>query len=733
MTDTTGRRPPYGWALLASGSILALYVMTLAPTTAFWDTSEYIATAHILGIPHPPGNPLFVALGKTWSLLLAPLGLSVAVRLNLMAAVTSAAASGFLFLVAHRILSAVFRREAPALIGAATASLVGATAFTVWNQSTVNEKVYTVSVLVMAAVTWLAFRWYDRRDEEGSERLLLWAVFLMALGSTNHLMSVLPAPALALLVATTRPTLVLNGPVMARAVALVAIGVSFNFFLPVRAELDPIINEGDPICESFSGAAAAVFTNGRAGCQALADNLQRTQYRKPPLTERQAPFRAQLLHYWQYFDWQWARGVDASEQPGTGRMPLTLLFAGLGLLGLWTARRAGQGPFVYLVALIATLTVGLVFYLNFEYGYSLYPEVANRDIHEVRERDYFFVASFLFWGLLAGVGLARGWRDVAELAGETPRYLATAPVLLIAFVPLALNWSWASRAGDYAARDWAYDLLMSVEPYGVLFTNGDNDTFPLWYLQEVEGIRKDVTVVVGQYLYTSWYPKQLQALTAPQRQRPYEAAVPGLYENPARPRDSIVSLEPGVMDRVGAYRLDQDVTLQFPELAVTYPAGSVLDRGHQLALAIIHDSIDERPIYFASPGGMMSELGLARWAVQQGLAVKLDLRSLERPREPGMIQGRPEYGGTWMDVPRTLKLYDEVYSFRGLRDRAIWPDRSTLMIPAQYYVLALQLADVAARTGMPLEVIDRLEEDATEFGVLSQGGREGTPDSVTDG
>ena len=56
--------------------------------------------------------------------------------------------------------------------------------------------------------------------------------------------------------------------------------------------------------------------------------------------------------------------------------------------------------------------------------------------------------------------------------------------------PALLNWSWASRRNDYAARDWAYNLLISVEPYGVLFTNGDNDTFPLWYVQEVEGIRQ---------------------------------------------------------------------------------------------------------------------------------------------------------------------------------------------------------------------------------------------------
>ena len=83
------RRPPYGAATLVGLAIFALYVITLAPTTAFWDTSEYIATAHILGIPHPPGNPLFVVLARSWSLLLAPLGLPVAVRINLLAAVTS--------------------------------------------------------------------------------------------------------------------------------------------------------------------------------------------------------------------------------------------------------------------------------------------------------------------------------------------------------------------------------------------------------------------------------------------------------------------------------------------------------------------------------------------------------------------------------------------------------------------------------------------------------------------
>jgi len=64
-------RPPFLWAFAAAAALFVLYAVTLAPTTAFWDTSEYIATGHVLGVPHPPGNPTFVLLAKAWSLLLA--------------------------------------------------------------------------------------------------------------------------------------------------------------------------------------------------------------------------------------------------------------------------------------------------------------------------------------------------------------------------------------------------------------------------------------------------------------------------------------------------------------------------------------------------------------------------------------------------------------------------------------------------------------------------------------
>ena len=101
--EKIGPLPVWGWAVVCGLVVWVLYVFTLAPTTAFWDTSEYIATAHILGMPHPPGNPLFVVMARVWELLLGWTGLSVAARVNLLSASVSAAAAVFWFLAVARI------------------------------------------------------------------------------------------------------------------------------------------------------------------------------------------------------------------------------------------------------------------------------------------------------------------------------------------------------------------------------------------------------------------------------------------------------------------------------------------------------------------------------------------------------------------------------------------------------------------------------------------------------
>ena len=95
-------RPSYWAAAAAAAAVMLLYVITLGPSTAMWDTSEYIAAAYILGIPHPPGNPFFVLVGKVFTML--PIAPNVAMRINILAALSSAVSAGMWFLITERVL-----------------------------------------------------------------------------------------------------------------------------------------------------------------------------------------------------------------------------------------------------------------------------------------------------------------------------------------------------------------------------------------------------------------------------------------------------------------------------------------------------------------------------------------------------------------------------------------------------------------------------------------------------
>lgn len=745
-------RPPYGAAALAGGLVFALYALTLAPTTAFWDTSEYIATGHIMGIPHPPGNPLFVVLAKAWSLLLAPFGLSVAVRINLFSAFMSAAAHGLWFLVVHHILRYFSSDRVFRMAGASAAVLVSATAFTVWSQSNVNEKVYTVSLLTIALLSWLAFRWQERLGQGKDDNLLVLMVFILALSVGNHLMAFLAAPAIGLFILLVRPQTLLNWRLYPAALAAAVLGLSIHLFLPIRSGLEPVINEAAPNCPDIGSAIGAVVTYGKMGCTALAEALNRSQYDKPPVFDRQAALGSQLANYLQYFDWQWARALDGTQTVFAGlRLPFTMLFTGLGVWGAIEHYRRDRRSFWFVAALFGTLSFALIYYLNFRYGFSIgAPQGAER---EVRERDYFFIVSFSVWGLWAGIGIATLWQEAAH---ELKVGLAKAsPVLGLALIPLFLNWGWATRSYDWAARDWAYNLLMSVEPYGVLFTNGDNDTFPLWYLQETEGIRRDVTVIVTSYLNTDWYTKQLKGLTAPCPsgveagddwtrvlcQRPYTAEntdaayvsdpaaagdkVPLVVEGPIRmPTKSIIPLDDATIDRVAqTYTpVDQTQTLRLGNVTAQLRAGMILYPWHQYALTLINHSIDERPIYFASSGNAATSLGLDGHLVRQGLAFRLangDPEDLSAGVE--VMQPSPYSGvvGDWVDVTRTRTLLEEVFVHReGIPDAwGHWPDQATIGIPNYYSWAYLALTQSALQNADTTAVV-RWQERTEAWGEL---------------
>lgn len=685
--NRTPDQPPYLAAAIASLAVFALYLATLAPSTAMWDTSEYIAAAKVLGLPHPPGNPLFILIAHVFGAI--PTSASYAVRMNLLAAVSSAAAAGLWFLVAHATLERMFAERWARLAGAATSVLLGATAFTVWNQSVVNEKVYTLSLVQIALVTWLAILWARRNAEPAAERLLLLGAYLVALGYAIHPAGLLALPGLGIALLAIKPRLLLNPRLLTASAALFVAGLTPFAFAPVRSAHDPAINEGEPTsCDAKIGLACTFSEETFARVKS---NVNREQYAKPSVSERQAPASAQVGMWWLYWKWQWFR--DARDIAPGAQLALALaalLLAGAGARAQWSADRTG---FLIVGSLICTVTVLLVYYLNFKYGYSVSPELGGTVEREVRDRDYFFIWSFSSIALWMGLGLAAAWRAVAQRVDpQTSRGLIrTAPLLALAFIPLVLNWTAASRAGHLFTRELAYDMLQSAEPGAIVISSGDNDTFPLWYAQEVEGVRKDITVAISGYLGLDWAPWQL-ARRLPAR---YDAANgPALWKSmpvPA-PRAALLASR-GELDTVPQY-----VQFAAPQLFVhgalraTVGPG-IVTRDQLLLLRMIQDTFPQRAIYFTNPQ-FPTSVGLGEYLVQSGLLWRLS----PTPVVEGNGIVRSQRGA--LDLPRSMALWRDV--FRGVPQMAKerdWVDASSLASPAQYLLLAQSLIDTLPQAG----------------------------------
>ena len=681
--ELTDERPPYLIAGGVSLAVLILYIVTLAPTAQFWDTPEYIAAAFVLGIPHPPGNPLFVILAHTWGLI--PWLQGYAARINLFSAVMSALSAGFWFLIAQRWLRPVVPAVWPRRLAAIAGAIAAATVFTVWNQSVVNEKVYTVSLFSMAMVLWLAVRWGDQPSGSHRDHHLLVIIYLLALTATNHLMGLLVIPAVLVYVLYTDPKVFLSPRFLTASAVAVALGVSLWLFLLIRSPHFPPINEGEP-------------TN----LAALDSVLNRVQYAKPPLTERQADFSAQLAMWWEYFTWQWGRDWAGGVQRG-----LAVVFGAVGLLGAWRHWKADKRSAVAMLALMVTLVPVLIAYLNFKYGFSQYPDRPTLP-REVRERDYFYLCSFAMWGIWVAMGLAALMEMIqsalrARVADEGRRWALATPVLAVALVPLAGNWSAASRAHETLARDFAYDMLQSCDPYGILVTAGDNDTFPLWYAQEVEHIRQDVTVVNLSLANTDWYVRQLQ-------RRPLatfdSASAPLLWRTRSYPKPSgrMLHMSDAELDAMQPYYelqspramriADFDITLDPQRLGRPW-----LERADVVVLRAIQDQFGTRPICFARTVGPYADrYGLTPFLLGQGMVRLLVKGPLVASDS---IQQLQDMG--WVDLPRSKALLFGVYhAHTAARHRPMgWIDVPSENIPATYAYLYQTMGMLLAKNDQP--------------------------------
>ncbi|MGI9141522.1 MAG: glycosyltransferase family 117 protein [Gemmatimonadaceae bacterium] len=469
-----------GWSAFAV--LLVIYSATLAPSVTWWDSGEFIAAIHSLGIPHPPGTALYVIVGNVWAKLLWPL--DYAVRVNLLSAVATAAAVGLM----GSMLARWTRNNVAAFAGAICAGA----ASTVWRNANEAE-VYALALLGSAVILWTA----DRAGAAKSVSSWKWIVlcaYACGLAYALHLAALVVVPAALMLIARPRPMPSVGR--VAQLAGVTALGASVVLYLIVRAQHDPWVNQGNP----------STWT-------ALIDVLAREQYADPGFFARQAPLYLQIGNWFEYADWQFALGLNPSPPPSMARTSVTILFVALALYGSHAHRRLDRRSWRALTVLFATASLGVILYLNLKagpsFGEGVLPPGAPR---EARERDYFFAASFLVWGLWAGFGAARAAAALAGTVrvGSPARTIVQAAGILVVASPIVLNWSAVDRDAEaMAARASARSLLSSVPPRGILIAAGDNDTYPLWFAQEVEDFRKDAIVVTVPLLATAWYRREI--------------------------------------------------------------------------------------------------------------------------------------------------------------------------------------------------------------------------------
>jgi len=174
----------------------------------------------------------------------------------------------------------------------------------------------------------------------------------------------------------------------------------------------------------------------------------------------------------------------------------------LGLLGIFFQYNRGvegkKGLWVVFLLFIMT-GLAIVVYLN------QYP-------HQPRERDYAYAGSFYAFAIWIGLGVLAISETLKKYIPETVAagIAGLAALILVPVVMGAQNWDDHDRSGRYTARDFGANYLKTCQPNAIIFTNGDNDTFPLWYNQDVEGVRTDVRVCNLSYLQTDWYIDQMK-------------------------------------------------------------------------------------------------------------------------------------------------------------------------------------------------------------------------------
>ncbi|HET6347783.1 MAG TPA: DUF2723 domain-containing protein [Candidatus Krumholzibacteria bacterium] len=474
--DTTRwRQRSVAASLFAGLASLIIYALTCYRTITWWESSQYSLAACTLGVVGAPGSLMLTVLGRAFTRL--PFGISPAFALNLLAGILAAGTIALTVRAACNLYGMV-APDKPLLgswwiaVGIALGSLPLAFGSVFWTYAVMFTP-YMLTAIFTATILVSLLRWWQAATN-GIGWLFVIAL-LIGLDFSVHRTNALLIPGILAWVMIRRPRAIASLRVWAAGTAGLLAGLAAQLLIMPMASRSPALNMGNPSNWSRWWDYVSLKQTGGG----FLFNV---------FPRRSGFFNHQLR------DVMDALASSFTTTGGTlawvGAVPL--VFGVYGIVSLWKKNtRLAVALAVLFIATVCTTVV----YFNIPTGYF-------RSLH----RHYLpcLVIFALISGYGAGAAVARlrtpdGRRGIV-LAGVTLGLIAAGGI-----GRLAGNYHSQDRSRSHFAYDFAHNLLDHIPRDSILLTNGDNDTFPLWYLQTVEGVRPDVTVINIPLTNTSWY------------------------------------------------------------------------------------------------------------------------------------------------------------------------------------------------------------------------------------
>jgi len=662
-----------------------VYLYTVAPTLSFWDCGEFISSCYTLAVPHPPGMPLFIFLGRVWLMVagvfaaVLPISKEVSWHMNLLGITFTLLATALVYRLILKILRlwrADINRTTALVVASATALLVSFS-FTFW-ENAIETEVYSAATFFFLLINYLVLLWYESvRNGSPKNRHILLSFYLIFLFTGIQLMPFLIFVPIYLFVflverrylkdwlfilfgvfqlllfavmfiiplntgtviITFLPVLIGLGLILnnrrryanwkffAAGVFLVLMAVTTEIYLPIRGKvltrlyqdraaqeqylagenISPRINENDPgrSWEDFN----LVLHRAQYGPQRL----------YPRKTMDETGYNVVVGYFWQmgmfvrYLSWQ----IAPEDINRFFRGLLIALFYLGGIAGMFQLYRFDRKIFLLFMLIIFMLSFAIVGYLNMKFSPSD-PDPRHKG-HEVRERDYFFHTGFVYFIMCVGFGLYAftEWMKKETRGNRLAHFASLGGIAVFSIAPLFTNFHVNNRYKNFAPKDYGYNMLRCCDEGGIIFTNGDNDTFPLWFAQEVMGFKRSVIVANLSLINTDWYIRQVKSWGAPVTFSDY----------------TIKRLQPALTeDRRVVYVKD----LMIREIIAANAGIKLEDRdyytpGPEFAAKFLKGYKGRRPIYFATTVSPDNFEGFMPYMRIEGIVYRLVGDSLPYP------------------------------------------------------------------------------------------------------